>query len=757
MKNLLFIIIVFYNISTSAQSLNNISFGTTNSLDVITWNLEWFAKNGQITIDSLSVAINALDAEIYAIQEIDDVTEFNSLLNLLPNYSGYYAGSYLRLGYIYKTNLTITSTYTIYSNSTYNFASRAPIVMEFLFNSEDFIIINTHFKCCGDGILDLNNSSDEEFRRYSAMNMIKQYIDQNHSNKNVIVLGDFNDVLSDSYSNNVFQQVINDSQNYVFTDMAIANGSSANWSYPNWPSHLDHILITNELFDEFNNPNSKIETIRIENYFSGGFSQYDAIISDHLPVGLSLSLGTFGCTDSAAINYNPTATIDDGSCLYCIYGCTNSLANNYNVFASCDDGSCTYPPISLSAVITNVSCNGNTDGSIDLTVSGGLPPYTYSWSNNANIQDITNITSGTYSVLVTDALGQMIIDSFIVLESSVIIINTVVTNESSVGASDGSIDISVSGGLPPYSYYWNTIPSQTTEDISGLSAGDYIVFVGYNNWACFVSDTVTVSVGSSVCNKPTPTGIFASEIIDVQAKVNWDDMNTATCLVDQLRIQYREVGTTTWSQRNAVGSGLCVFGLGTTSKVVFNLSPATTYEYRIKSWYCNTTGSSTWSAIQTFTTLSACPNVINLAVNSPTTTKATFTWNTAGAYSFVRIKLRVDTTASTWLTAGGFGVNYPALTKNKNGLTPGTSYRASSRTWCDPAGGRYKASAWTPFIFWTQPVGARMENPNLIDRKLLRVTDVLGRKVNPKTIIDKSTLFYIYSDGTVEKKIIIEQ
>ncbi|MBC8266734.1 MAG: T9SS type A sorting domain-containing protein, partial [Flavobacteriales bacterium] len=48
----------------------------------------------------------------------------------------------------------------------------------------------------------------------------------------------------------------------------------------------------------------------------------------------------------------------------------------------------------------------------------------------------------------------------------------------------------------------------------------------------------------------------------------------------------------------------------------------------------------------------------------------------------------------------------------KNGLTPGTSYRASSRTWCNPAGGRYKASAWTPFIFWTQPTTIRLEGGN---------------------------------------------
>jgi len=48
-------------------------------------------------------------------------------------------------------------------------------------------------------------------------------------------------------------------------------------------------------------------------------------------------------------------------------------------------------------------------------------------------------------------------------------------------------------------------------------------------------------------------------------------------------------------------------------------------------------------------------------------------------------------------------VMYPALTRNKNGLTAGQSYRASSRTWCNPLGGAHKALSWSPFIFWTQP------------------------------------------------------
>ena len=64
--------------------------------------------------------------------------------------------------------------------------------------------------------MDLNDEFDEENRRYTAMNLLKTYIDENLSNEKVIVLGDLNDDISEPYQNNVFQDVLNDSDNYQF-------------------------------------------------------------------------------------------------------------------------------------------------------------------------------------------------------------------------------------------------------------------------------------------------------------------------------------------------------------------------------------------------------------------------------------------------------------------------------------------------------------------------------------------------------------
>ena len=67
-----------------------------------------------------------------------------------------------------------------------------------------------------------------------------------------------------------------------------------------------------------------------------------------------------GCTDPLALNFDSTATIDDGSCIYPIFGCTDSSATNYNPLATNDDGSCTYLSVNLSL-----------QGIIDFTVPSG--------------------------------------------------------------------------------------------------------------------------------------------------------------------------------------------------------------------------------------------------------------------------------------------------------------------------------------------------------------------------------------------------
>lgn len=276
-----------------AQNLSDISFGTDTTFEVVTWNIEWFPKNGSTTADSVAKVIESLDVDVIGLQEIDDTTVCRQMINNLPGYELFMDNVWFGgLAYVYKTSsVTIQSIYKIYDTSPYwNTFPRSPLVMELIYNGEKLILINNHFKCCGDGFLDLGNPSDEETRRYKASSLLKQYIDSNFSSSRVIVLGDLNDNIADPASNNVFQMFIDDSTNYSFVDMPIALGPSSEWSFPNWPSHLDHLLITNELFNEFTNPASEMKTIKVDDYLAGGLNSYDLNISDHRPVGLKIKI-----------------------------------------------------------------------------------------------------------------------------------------------------------------------------------------------------------------------------------------------------------------------------------------------------------------------------------------------------------------------------------------------------------------------------------------------------------------------------------
>ena len=111
----------------------------------MTWNIEWFPKNDQITVDYVTQIIEALDIDLLAIQEVDDTNFFDQMLNGLPGYEGYYESSWFAgLAYIYKTDvIEINELYEIYTTSPYwSPFPRSPMVMDMNFRGEHFIIIN---------------------------------------------------------------------------------------------------------------------------------------------------------------------------------------------------------------------------------------------------------------------------------------------------------------------------------------------------------------------------------------------------------------------------------------------------------------------------------------------------------------------------------------------------------------------------------------------------------------------------------------
>ena len=137
--------------------------------------------------------------------------------------------------------------------------------------------------------------------------------------------------------------------------------------------------------------------------------------------------------------------------------------------------------------ITQVACFGDATGAANSTTSGGIPPYTFSWSNGASTANINGLTAGLYTLTVTDANGctQTAIAG-INQPGSALSLTNVVTNVTTAGGTNGAIDITVSGGTPGYAYVWNT--AATSEDLNGLSAGTYTVTVTDTNGCVLVQN-----------------------------------------------------------------------------------------------------------------------------------------------------------------------------------------------------------------------------------------------------------------------------
>ncbi len=270
-------------------TLDSLFFGTDSTFEIVTWNIENFPKLNMITADYVVQIIMAIDADVFALQEIESsnyfdyvVNELNEIdsLNAWEKYRANSAGYDMNIAYIYKSNfIEVDSIYEIYQDDWYAFP-RSPLIFELTYEELELVIIDNHLKAGGE--------PEDEDRREEASQKLQAFIDSTYSDVEVILVGDLNDDITEPEETNVFWNFISQPESYLFADMEIAEGSSSNWSYPGWPSHLDHILITNELFDEFSLPSSVIKTLKIDNYLEGGWNEYEDNVSDHRPVGLKL-------------------------------------------------------------------------------------------------------------------------------------------------------------------------------------------------------------------------------------------------------------------------------------------------------------------------------------------------------------------------------------------------------------------------------------------------------------------------------------
>lgn len=250
------------------------------TVSIVTWNIENFPQLGNRTTGRVEQVMDSLNADFYCLQEIQDKDALQSIVDALDQYSVIISDetSFMHLAIVYKQDSFLPIvTESIYANDDYNFASRPPLLVSFLYNhgSKEQVlnIINVHMKCCNDGVE----------RRHRASQMLHDYLTNKMAwgDSNFVIPGDWNDDIYDvdnsgQYS---FEAFLEDTQNFSFvTDSLASTGAARDATYPSYGSFIDNILISRSLFDE--ERNSTVATLRLDEIFG----DYGSAVSDHRPV-----------------------------------------------------------------------------------------------------------------------------------------------------------------------------------------------------------------------------------------------------------------------------------------------------------------------------------------------------------------------------------------------------------------------------------------------------------------------------------------
>jgi len=149
---------------------------------------------------------------------------------------------------------------------------------------------------------------------------------------------------------------------------------------------------------------------------------------------------------------------------------------------------------------TNITCNGGSTGATASTVTGGISPYTYTWTGGSTNATATGLTAGSYTLSVTDMNGCSATASTVVTQPNALVIDTTFTTANVLcnSGNTGSAKTVVSGGSSPYTYLW-TPGGGSTDSAVGLSAGTYTLMVSD---ACGASATASATI-----TQPTAIGI----------------------------------------------------------------------------------------------------------------------------------------------------------------------------------------------------------------------------------------------------------
>lgn len=250
---------------------------------------------------------------------------------------------------------------------------------------------------------------------------------------------------------------------------------------------------------------------------------------------------TICITDHALGNSGTANNIHPVFVIPQVCGCTDPAASNFDPAANVDDGSCIYLPcvIQLGSSSTPEIC-GQSNGSIDLNISGGSGSYNINWSNGSSASTQTGLSSGSYTVTVTDANNATCsaVTSVIISDANLLNVSSTII-QPTCGEENGSAEIIIVDGVGPFEYNWSPPLSGTTNQQMNLGQGSY---------------SVTVLDASTGCEQSIPIDINNSQPITLTSSITNTSCGEENGAI-QLTVNNSSGNLTfTWNTHLATGS-----------------------------------------------------------------------------------------------------------------------------------------------------------------------------------------------------------
>lgn len=258
--------------------------GSATTLDVACWNLEWFPKDSH-TITMVADLITSLELDVVVVEEVASIAAWNDLVARLPAHDGvlsshrYSPTEYQKIGFLYRTDVvTVGEPELLFTSDSFGFP-RPPMKLhvEVTGTGLGFDAIGLHLKA--------GTAPEDGERRAAAMVTLERYVRAQvdaGGEDELIVLGDYNEVLTNSSGQAVMGPMLEAPDRYRFrSDGAAAAGEA---SFIPSGKVIDHIVTTAGLAGELG------ETPAIIPRLDAQLQRYDAYVSDHLPVVLSIPM-----------------------------------------------------------------------------------------------------------------------------------------------------------------------------------------------------------------------------------------------------------------------------------------------------------------------------------------------------------------------------------------------------------------------------------------------------------------------------------